>query len=559
MKDGDARATSRGGSTTPKGIVSVEVCRLSGKLPNEGCREVDVVDTTARRDALDDLPRVLRSREPSRPSCARCIGAGRSSASSRALFGKDGPPPTAGRGRAGSRRTAAPSRQPSRRRAELRPRPKSRSRPRRPRRRSAASGPASSASARTTAGRTSPKAASGEARERPATSDSPACYDSLDFPYGLPGRLRPPACARPALAGHRAAYASAEPDFRGPRRGRQAAHGTGGRAGAELSVAASRHGDDARQPRRGGAASARAVRRVRACRRIARRVHSDVVWLAPIEDKATVAHRAGAGLNEQVGYRPFEARSRVVIVDNAADVLLPVVAERVAQDARGDRLPARCSCSSRRSPRACSPPSGRGVRACDSDRLPAADVAACLERDHGVGSADARAQAAVSDGSIGVALGAAAHRGRAHRCRSASCSLVARARDARGRLDVAKEIVGKASKGTGLGERDSLAVHLRLLHGLLRDLGILSTRADAGALANADLEPRAGAARAGVRSRPARPRVHGGRPRARSARSQRQPQDRRRLAGVAALNARRRPIHGAWWILTPPARTCRSG
>jgi DNA polymerase-3 subunit delta' len=212
-----------------------------------------------------------------------------------------------------------------------------------------------------------------------------------------------------------------------------------------------------------------------------------VVWLAPLEDKATVALNQVRELNEQVGYRPFEAKSRVVIVDNAADVLLPP-----SQNALLKTLE--------------EPPSGtvfvlvtsqpEGLLAtvrsrCPSVRfgpLPAADVAACLERDHGVGPADARAQAAVSDGSVGVALGAAAMAG-ARTGVERVLSLVARARDPRSRLDVAKEIVGKASKGSGLGERDSLAVHLRLLHGLLRDLGILSTRSDAGALANADLEP----------------------------------------------------------------------
>jgi DNA polymerase-3 subunit delta' len=216
-------------------------------------------------------------------------------------------------------------------------------------------------------------------------------------------------------------------------------------------------------------------------------VHPDVVWLEPIEDRVTIAIDQVRAVNDQVGYRPFEARSRVVIVDNADEVLLPP-----SQNALLKTLE--------------EPPSGTvfilltatpdrllaTVRSrCPSIRfgpLPAADVAACLERDHGIPPAQARAQAAVADGSIGVALGAAAMAA-ARTGVERVLNGVARARDPRGRLDVAKEIVGKASKGSGLGERDSLAVHLRLLHGLLRDLGLLSTRADAGALANADLEP----------------------------------------------------------------------
>ena len=75
---------------------------------------------------------------------------------------------------------------------------------------------------------------------------------------------------------------------------------------------------------------------------------------------------------------------------------------------------------------------------------------------------------------------------------------VARARDTRARLDATRAIAGKG-KGTGLGERDALAVHLRLLHALLRDLGVLSTSADERGLANADLQPLLVAAGAGIR------------------------------------------------------------
>src|SRR6185436_1875570 len=53
------------------------------------------------------------------------------------------------------------------------------------------------------------------------------------------------------------------------------------------------------------------------------------------------------------------------------------------------------------------------------------------------------------------------------------------------RLDAAKQLV---NAGTSASERDQLAVCLRVLSSLFRDLGILSSGADRAALANPDLE-----------------------------------------------------------------------
>ena len=57
--------------------------------------------------------------------------------------------------------------------------------------------------------------------------------------------------------------------------------------------------------------------------------------------------------------------------------------------------------------------------------------------------------------------------------------------DAARRLEAARQLTGKA---TGSAERDQLAVCLRVLSSLVRDLGLLSTRSDPRLLANADLE-----------------------------------------------------------------------
>ena len=62
----------------------------------------------------------------------------------------------------------------------------------------------------------------------------------------------------------------------------------------------------------------------------------------------------------------------------------------------------------------------------------------------------------------------------------------ARSTDPSGRLSAAKDLAGK--KGSPVSERDQLAVLLRSLASLLRDLGILSSRGNPASLANADLE-----------------------------------------------------------------------
>jgi DNA polymerase-3 subunit delta' len=118
----------------------------------------------------------------------------------------------------------------------------------------------------------------------------------------------------------------------------------------------------------------------------------------------------------------------------------------------------------------------------------AAEIAAYLQAAHGMSAADAHARAAASAGSIGVALesrteAVTAIRGAAQRL----LEQLARPSSVRGRFAAALEIVGKTPKGFGVGERESVAMHLRVLQTMLRDIGVLSTSAESCALANADL------------------------------------------------------------------------
>src|SRR5688572_11160319 len=118
--------------------------------------------------------------------------------------------------------------------------------------------------------------------------------------------------------------------------------------------------------------------------------------------------------------------------------------------------------------------------------LTPAEVAEVLMRDHGYAEAEARAAAADSDGSVGRAIAAAS--ADLTDARDAARDLLeqaARAGDPAQRLDAARDLTGK--KGTSAAERDQLSACLRALASLLRDLGVLATRAETRMLANADL------------------------------------------------------------------------
>jgi DNA polymerase-3 subunit delta' len=116
-------------------------------------------------------------------------------------------------------------------------------------------------------------------------------------------------------------------------------------------------------------------------------------------------------------------------------------------------------------------------------RVSPADVAAILQRDHGYSADDAHAAASLSDGSVGRALeGSADDVVEARKVALAVLRGVATTSDVRRRLDSAKWLLGG-------GQADELARRLLAVSSMVRDLGILLSRADERGLANADLKP----------------------------------------------------------------------
>ena len=235
------------------------------------------------------------------------------------------------------------------------------------------------------------------------------------------------------------------------------------------------------------------------CKRIARGVHPDVIIVEP-GDTGTIKIEQIRDVVDRAGYRPFEGRRRVVVIDEA-DALVPQ-----AQNALLKTLEEPPSASVfvlvSSLPDALLPTVRSRLPRLRFGPLAAAEVAEALIRDHEYAEPDARAAAADADGSIGRALASeSADLADARESARQLLEQAARMSDPARRLDAAKLLTPspsapgggarRAAAGRSAGnERDQLAACLRALASLLRDLGLLAMRADARTLANADLAPR---------------------------------------------------------------------
>jgi DNA polymerase III subunit delta' len=220
-----------------------------------------------------------------------------------------------------------------------------------------------------------------------------------------------------------------------------------------------------------------------ACTRIARGLHPDVVLIQP-GDTGSIKVDPIRDIVERVGYRPFEGRRRVVIIDDA-DALVPQAQNGLLKtleeppsssvfilvsahaDALLPTVQSRC-------PRLRFHPLGPD------------DVAAALIKS-GKKEAEANAIAALAHGSIGAALDVDADvlvdaRDVALRV----LTQVAATDDVRRRVEVARELLPQNSAGAA-ADREHLAVHLRAIATLLRDVELVSVDGDRRALANPDV------------------------------------------------------------------------
>jgi DNA polymerase III subunit delta' len=221
-----------------------------------------------------------------------------------------------------------------------------------------------------------------------------------------------------------------------------------------------------------------------ACRRIARGTHPDVVLLEA-RDNGAIKIEPIREVIAAAGYRPFEGRRRVVIVDeadrvtaDAQDALLKSLEEPPASSvfvlvsSRPETLLAtvRSRCSRLR-----------------FGRLAAGEVARLLVERHDFEERDAHAAAAVADGSPGRALEAVSDSFQeAREAALGALRLAADSRSPRESLGAAALLI--AGKSTSAREREELSTRLQMLSSLLRDVALLAAGTKGGEeLANADL------------------------------------------------------------------------
>ena len=221
-----------------------------------------------------------------------------------------------------------------------------------------------------------------------------------------------------------------------------------------------------------------------ACKRIARGVHPDVIIVEP-GDSGAIRIDQVRDIVDRAGYKPFEGRRRVVIIDDA-DALVPAAQNALLKTLEEPPSSSMFILVTAR-PNVLLPTVRSRCPQLRFQPLSASDIAKALVA-RGSSESEALAVAATADGSLGQAL--AASGGERVESRDVAHRVLVQASnggDAGRRLEGAKELLTKT--GGGAGDREQLATNLKAMASLVRDVAVLATRADVRTLANPDVQP----------------------------------------------------------------------
>ena len=232
----------------------------------------------------------------------------------------------------------------------------------------------------------------------------------------------------------------------------------------------------------GGELPLDACGKCRACDRIARGVHVDVITLEP-DDRASIKIDPVRDVLDKTGYRPFEGKRRVILI-READTLEPP-AQNALLKSLEEPPPSTMFILTTAIPGALLPTVRSRCMRLRFGRLTSTEVAAALMRDHDHSEHEARQAAPLADGSVGQALALVDND--LTMFRDLAMSLL---QHTAGRSDTQSRLQAASALHTGSGAakkertREDVAIVLRLMASMLRDLEAINSGADRAVLAN---------------------------------------------------------------------------
>ncbi len=218
----------------------------------------------------------------------------------------------------------------------------------------------------------------------------------------------------------------------------------------------------------------------RACDRVARGVHVDVIAVEP-DERASIKIDVIREVLSKTSFRPFEGRKRVVLIRDA-DTLEPASQNALLKSLE-EPPPGTMFILTTAVPGALLPTVRSRCMRLRFGRLTTAEIAAALMRDHDYSDAEAKQTAPIADGSIGQALALVDNDLSMFRGLAMGLLQHAAGRaDSQSRVQAASALHSGGSKKERI--REDVAIVLRLMASMLRDLEAINAGADRAVLAN---------------------------------------------------------------------------